>query len=187
MEPVDRLMELYKKAEEMDYIGEPVSQLAHMQQTAFLARDSGADDELVLAAFFHDIGHICASQNADQMDGLGVLNHEFIGESYLLEMGFSKRVGRLVALHVQAKRYLCWKNARYHRNLSEASKGTLDFQGGPMTEREAKEFEISPYFRDILRLRTWDERAKEMDGDGIDLSTIRYIATKHLEEQNQCR
>jgi predicted HD phosphohydrolase len=45
-------------------ISETVSQLEHMSQSAQLAIEQGYDDEVVLAAFFHDIGHICVMQNA---------------------------------------------------------------------------------------------------------------------------
>ena len=38
----------------------------------------GFDDEVVLAAFFHDIGHICA-QDAQNMGGFGVVSHERLG------------------------------------------------------------------------------------------------------------
>ncbi|MDP2147097.1 MAG: phosphohydrolase, partial [Pseudomonas sp.] len=50
---------LYEQHGAADYIGEPVSQIEHMSQAAQLAMAEGFDDEVVLAAFFHDIGHIC--------------------------------------------------------------------------------------------------------------------------------
>ena len=128
MDTIEHLLTMYQQAEKMDYIGEPVSQLSHMQQAAWLAQQAGADDELILAAFFHDIGHICAPKDAPQMAGLGVLYHEKIGAAYLQKYGFSARVTDLVELHVQAKRYLCWKNPVYYQKLSPASKGTLEFQ-----------------------------------------------------------
>jgi len=46
----------------------------------------------------------------------------------------------------QAKRYLVFKNPSYHDCLSEASKGTLVCQGGPMTKEEAEAFEALPSF-----------------------------------------
>jgi predicted HD phosphohydrolase len=51
---------LYERFGDSDYIGEPVSQVEHMSQAAQRAMAEGFDDEVVLAAFFHDIGHICA-------------------------------------------------------------------------------------------------------------------------------
>lgn len=183
MTPIDKLFDLYQQAEHMDYIGEPVSQLVHMQQAAWHAQQAGADEELILAAFFHDLGHICAAVNAPQMDGLGVIDHEYIGGRFLQELGFSERVASLVSLHVQAKRYLCWKKPNYYRNLSLASRGTLEFQGGPMNDAQAKEFEEHPYHRDILRLRVWDEAAKEIDGDRLSLPRLKEMAISHLAQQ----
>lgn len=84
-----------------DYIGEPVSQIEHMSQAAQLAMVEGYDDEVVLAAFFHDIGHICRpDDNAASMGGYGVVSHERVGADYLRTCGFSERVARLVERHV---------------------------------------------------------------------------------------
>jgi hypothetical protein len=59
-EVVEKVFSLYDKHGNEDYIGEPVSQLEHMSQAAALAEAEGYEDEVVLAAFFHDIGHLCA-------------------------------------------------------------------------------------------------------------------------------
>ena len=56
---VDEIFELYQKYGDEDYIGEPVSQLEHMCQCAQLAEQEGYDEDVILAAFFHDIGHLC--------------------------------------------------------------------------------------------------------------------------------
>ena len=45
--------------------------------------------------------------------------------------------------------------------LSDASKMTLEHQGGPMSLEEADIFRKSKYFEAILRMRTWDEQAKD--------------------------
>lgn len=50
--------------------------------------------------------------------------------------------------------------ADYAANLSEASQGTLAYQGGPMSDAEVLDFERDPLHRDLLRLRGWDEQAK---------------------------
>lgn len=56
-------------------------------------------------------------------------------------MGFSQRVQEICRGHVQAKRYLCWKDPEYFNKLHEMSKAKLKYQGGPMNEKEAKIFE----------------------------------------------
>jgi predicted HD phosphohydrolase len=90
----------------------------------------GFDDEVVLAAFFHDIGHLCA-EGAENMGGYGVVSHERLGADYLRRAGFSERMARLVEYHVEAKRYLTF-GAGYYERLSEASRRTLEYQGGVM-------------------------------------------------------
>ena len=91
------------------YIGEPVSQLEHALQCAALARAAKAAPAEVLAALFHDIGHLVAPPDAPEMAGLGILEHEHLGARWLAALGFKTDVCTLVASHVDAKRYLAFK------------------------------------------------------------------------------
>lgn len=139
---VDEIFALYEEYGADDYIGEPVSQLEHMCQAAQLAQSDGHDDEVVLAAFFHDIGHLCEHiMTVGQMDGYGVADHEMLAGNFLRQKGFSGKIARLVESHVQAKRYLTYKKPAYCNKLSEASKITLEKQGGIMTDAESELFE----------------------------------------------
>ena len=143
------------------YFGEPVTQLEHALQCAHLAEQAGADDQTIVAAFLHDIGHLLPPELAGgYMDGYGTVDHERLGADYLREQGFSEKIAQLIENHVNAKRYLVYKNPDYFARLSEASLRTLEFQGGPMKAGEALAFETNPYFKGILQLRTWDEQAK---------------------------
>ncbi|BFT60145.1 phosphonate degradation HD-domain oxygenase [Pseudomonas moorei] len=170
---------LYERFGDSDYIGEPVSQIEHMSQAAELAMAEGFDDEVVLAAFFHDIGHIC-SEGAENMGGFGVVSHERLGADYLRRVGFSERMARLVEYHVQAKRYLTLREPGYYERLSEASRRTLEYQGGVMTQTEAEAFEKDPLCAVSLRMRQWDEQAKEMHVPVIDLAVLKDKALRLL-------
>ncbi len=175
------IFDLYEKYGNEDYIGEPVSQIEHMSQSAQLALEGGYDDEVVLAAFFHDIGHICVSRNKENdMGGFGIKSHEKIGADFLREKGFSEKIAQLVENHVQAKRYLTFKYPEYFQNLSEASKKTLGFQGGAMTGKEASAFEENPLFDLSIKMRQWDEQAKEMNVPLVDLEKIKAKAFNAL-------
>lgn len=179
---IEEIFSLYEKFGNADYIGEPVSQIEHMSQAAQLALAEGYDDEVVLAAFFHDIGHICVMNNeAVSMNGYGVKSHEKIGADYLRGKGFSDKVARLVESHVQAKRYLTFKDPEYYNMLSEASKKTLEFQGGVMSAQEAAAFENDPLFETSIRMRRWDELAKEMNIPIIDLQLLKQRAMSLLQ------
>ena len=170
---------LYEKHGTADYIGEPVSQLEHMSQAAQLAMAEGFDDEVVLAAFFHDIGHLCG-HGGENMGGYGVVSHERLGADYLRRAGFSERMATLVEYHVQAKRYLTLKEPGYYERLSEASRRTLAYQGGVMSAREAQAFEQDPLYAVSLRLRQWDEQAKEMHVPVLDLEVLKAKARQVL-------
>lgn len=163
---------LYERFGDNDYIGEPVSQIEHMSQAAELAMAEGFDDEVVLAAFFHDIGHLCA-EGGESMGGFGVVSHERLGADYLRRAGFSERLARLVEYHVQAKRYLTLREPGYYERLSEASRRTLEYQGGVMSAEEAVAFERDPLCKVSLRMRQWDERAKDMDVPVMDLDVLK--------------
>jgi 2-amino-1-hydroxyethylphosphonate dioxygenase (glycine-forming) len=182
---VNEVFELYERHGSADYIGEPVSQLEHMSQSAQLAIEQGCDDEVVLAAFFHDIGHICVMQNAsNSMGGYGVKSHEKVGADYIRSKGFPERVARLIESHVQAKRYLTFKNEDYYLSLSEASKKTLEYQGGRMTAEEAEAFEANDIFAESILMRRWDELAKEMNVPITDLDDLKARARNVLQRQH---
>lgn len=179
----DEVCAILSGGADQDYIGEAVSQLEHALQAAHLARRVGADDELVLAALCHDIGHLAAPANAPSMAGLGVVLHEQIGAELLRRLGFSERVCVLVASHVQAKRYLATKTPGYLERLSPASRGTLEWQGGPMSAEEADRFAAESRFQDRLRVRMWDEGAKDPEAKVEDLSFYRVKIIQHLQRQ----
>jgi phosphonate degradation associated HDIG domain protein len=170
---------LYEQFGDNDYIGEPVSQIEHMSQAAQLAMAEDFDDEVVLAAFFHDIGHICG-HGAENMGGFGVVSHERLGADYLRRAGFSERMARLVEYHVQAKRYLTLKEPGYYARLSEASRRTLEYQGGVMSAAEAQAFEQDPLCAVSLRMRHWDEQAKELRVPVMDLQVLKVKAGRLL-------
>lgn len=170
---------LYEQHGAADYIGEPVSQIEHMSQAAQLAMAEGFDDEVVLAAFFHDIGHICG-QGGENMGGYGVVSHERLGADYLRRAGFSERLAKLVEYHVQAKRYLTFSQPDYYDRLSEASRRTLGYQGGVMTADEARAFEQDPLCAVSLRMRHWDEQAKDMHVPVLDLEVLKAKARQLL-------
>lgn len=178
---VRHVFDLCRQQAHADYIGEAISQLEHMAQAAELAEQEGADSELVLAAFFHDVGHFCAPLHAaNRMDGNGRQGHEQVGAHWLRGLGFPQRLCELVARHVDAKRYLCARDPAYLAALSPASKQTLVWQGGPMSEEQASAFERHPLFTDALRLRRWDEAAKVVGKPLPDLGRWQRMAQKLL-------
>ncbi len=182
-EIVNEIFSLYERFGDEDYIGEPVSQLEHMSQAAALAKEEGYDDEVILAAFFHDIGHLCAdAASVGSMDGMGNIDHEKLGADYLIERGFSARIANLVNGHVIAKRYLTYKYPEYYSKLSAASKATLEFQGGPMNVDEAAAFEKNPDAELIIRLRHWDDMAKLEHVPVNNLTYLKALAVNQLKK-----
>jgi 2-amino-1-hydroxyethylphosphonate dioxygenase (glycine-forming) len=175
------IFSLFEKYGADEYAGEKVSQLEHMYQAAELAASEGYDDEVILAAFLHDIGHLLPIDNKDDSmvgdDGLhyGMMEHEKVGAGWLRSLGLGDRMCKLIASHVNAKRYLTFKDPGYYGQLSEASKRTLEFQGGRMSEVEAVAFEQDPLFELYIRMRRWDEAAKI---EGMPVAGLDELKTK---------
>lgn len=177
---IDTIFGFYEINGSDEYVGEPVSILEHSLQAAQMAENEGFDEEVILAAFFHDIGHFLPNKN--EMNGLGNLNHEVAGANFLYKNGFSNKVASLVRNHVEAKRYLTFKYPEYFEKLSEASKQTLSFQGGRMSEQEAETFEKLPLFKLFLKMRAWDDKAKEVDFNYSVIERYKEMANRHLIE-----
>ncbi|KAL3863088.1 hypothetical protein ACJMK2_004924 [Sinanodonta woodiana] len=185
---VNTIFSLYEKHGASNYLGECVSKTEHSIQCAMLAEKEECPNEVVLGAFLHDIGHLIGlDQGLEEMItdqvNLGTQDHCKVGGDYLREMGFSDIVCEIVAGHVEAKRYLVYKDHKYYKNLSSASKKTLEHQGGPMTSDEALAFEKSPLFDIIVRMRTWDEKAKEPDIELEPLEKYMKMCVDVLEHQ----
>ena len=177
----DQILSVLARADSHEYIGEPISQLQHALQAGYWAQQSAQKDIVVLAALLHDLGHLVDTQ-APTMADLGTVNHEGVGAAFLEERGCSKELTHLVRSHVQAKRYLCYRKGTYFKNLSPASRGTLEWQGGPMTQAEANEFENDPWFEVILRLRVFDEKAKDPNLAVPGLEQYRSRLIEHLSQ-----
>ncbi|KAL0480953.1 hypothetical protein AKO1_013613 [Acrasis kona] len=158
----DRIKVLFDSFGGSNYIGESVSITEHSLQAAYFTAKKSSEDEVIIASLLHDVGHILGLEihQKMEMDGCGVEEHESVGANFLKKLGFCDRVCNLTRCHVQAKRYLCFKRPEYYQNLSEASKTTLKFQGGPMSVEESSSFESDSDFQNILLMRECDEAAK---------------------------
>ena len=141
------------------YIGEDLTIAEHMIQTAMLAEKNKSSDDLICSSLLHDYGHFVIKDPnqlvGDKIDG----RHEIIGANYLKKF-FHYKIVEPILLHVDAKRYLA-RNKKYFKNLSEASKISLELQGGTMNDLEAKKFEINKYYESAIKLRKFDEGAKQ--------------------------
>lgn len=134
--------------------GELITQLEHALQCAALARQDRADDEVVVAALLHDIGHL-AEDETDRPE-----RHHGGGGAALVQPFVSPRIAWLIEHHVIAKRYLCTVDPRYVEQLSPASRRSYTEQGGRLGPEEQLGLETRPWFADAVRLRRWDDAAK---------------------------
>lgn len=161
---MDKLKGLFREHGACEYIGEEITQIEHALQAAEWARDAQEAPELIMAALCHDVGHLLmlAGHDLKPMEGLGAHKHAVAGAEWLkTELRMGDEVTGPVRLHVAAKRYQAYKIPRYvQEHLTPASQRTLQFQGGPMNDAEARQFETHPMYKEALRLRAYDNAAK---------------------------
>jgi len=141
--------------------------LAHALQCANLLATRASDDvELQIAGLVHDIGTVV---DPDAMD-----THAGRGGAIVAPL-LGSRVGRLVAHHADAKRYLVATDPSYRSRLSPRSLGTLIEQGGVMREPEVASFATIDDLDAVLTLRRADDDAKVPDRAVAGLETWRPI------------
>lgn len=193
------ILSILKASDHTPYIGEPISQLQHSLQCAALAAEASpsVDEATQVAALLHDVGQFAPAEDliassrlpiqnlgdAPTTQSVGRVGHETLGARLLLSLSFSDKVARLVESHVAAKRYLCAVDESYNDCLSEASKRSLFYQGGPMSAEEVKEFSSGPWCQEMCQLRKWDDQAK-VEGLAVrDLESWRKVIQRQIERR----
>ena len=157
---VEAIARLFATEGAAEYLGEPVTQAAHMLQAAALADQADARPSLVAAALLHDVGHLTGTMSGRDLMAGTDNRHSEQGAAWLAQW-FGVDVTEPVRLHVDAKRYLCAVEPGYAAKLSPASVYTLGVQGGPMRPDEIAAFEASPFASDACQVRRWDDLAKD--------------------------
>jgi predicted HD phosphohydrolase len=153
---------------------ELVDELDHALQAAAHAAEDGADDELLLAAALHDLAHspLFGSVHTDR--------HDRFARDWLTPR-FGERVGWLAGAHVAAKRYLAATDPQYAATLSDISVASLHHQGGAAIDPA---FTAHPWWPDALRLRRYDDAAKDPAGRGATVDDVLAVAQRVLARQS---
>jgi len=159
---VEFLGDIFERRGGEEYLGEPVSMAQHMLQGAAIAEQNGMDEEIIVGALLHDIGHFTSEFGTFTMYDTEDRYHEEAGARVLSEFCPSVIVD-CVRHHVAAKRYLCATRPDYFERLSQASIHSLNLQGGPMRPDEVLEFEKNPNLKKIIQVRYLDEAGKRTD------------------------
>lgn len=175
---IDQIFDLFERSGAERY-GENATQLQHALQVAELARRNGCTSSLIAASLLHDIGQLIGdSGNAAGRFGIDA-RHEVSGAQFLAGH-FPSSVSEPVRLHVAAKRYLCAIDPGYSDSLSDASRLSLKYQGGPMTRGEIRSFEAEPRQSEAVMLRRFDDCGKLPDWHPPVLNTYRPLLASLL-------
>ena len=157
MNIIENIITSFKKNNNL-YVGEKVTISEHMIQTAMLAEENNCSKSIICACLLHDYGHFIIDDPDSLVEKSLDGKHEFLAYEFLKKY-FVQAVTEPIKLHVEAKRYLC-RNKNYYENLSDASKTSLNLQGGIMDNEEAKKFSSLKYFRDAIKVREYDDSGK---------------------------
>lgn len=157
---LDDIRTLFERHGDIAYSGEAVTQRQHALQSATLAEAEGARAELVAAALLHDLGHLLnlrgETPSARGIDDL----HQYFALPFLRSW-LPDSVLEPIRLHVDAKRYLCAIDKHYRERLSADSQRSLVLQGGVFDAAAAEAFSAQPCAVEAVRLRLWDDAAKD--------------------------
>jgi gamma-butyrobetaine dioxygenase len=178
------IADLFANEGSQEYLGEAITQAAHMLQAAALAEAAGAPDSLVAAALLHDVGHFHGILSGHDLMADHDNRHEETGAAWLSRW-LPSEVTEPVRLHVPAKRYLCAVDPNYLSQLSEASVFTLRVQGGPMSIDEARAFENQAFARDAVAVRRWDEAAKDPSAPTPDFDHFRPLLERLIDARGR--
>ena len=105
---------------------------------------------------------------------------------FLLDPKFRQKFSCVRCLIVDgATRYLTAVDASYYGGLSEASKQSLRYQGGPFQGEELEDFEQDPLKDEMVKLRKWDDQAKVVgiESETPRAATYRNMIRRHLKGQ----
>ena len=160
MDTRQELLDIYTGRATRRYGLADVNQLQHALQAATLAHRGGEKPAMIAACLLHDVGHMLHRHGENAAEARIDDRHEELGARWLAER-FAPEVSEPVRLHVAAKRYLVAADKHYFAKLSADSVRSLELQGGPMSEAEMESFAALPYHEQALRLRQYDEQAKD--------------------------
>jgi phosphonate degradation associated HDIG domain protein len=143
------------------YGQEAISQLEHALQCASLAEQADETSETIVAALLHDLGHMIDAEHASDLPVTEASDdlHQYLALPFLKGL-LPESALAPIRMHVDAKRYLCGFEAGYWESLSNASKRSLELQGGAFSQAQARAFLKKDFAAEAIRLRRYDDLAK---------------------------
>tara|TARA_B100001939_G_scaffold39422_1_gene30685 strand:+ start:518 stop:1054 length:537 start_codon:yes stop_codon:yes gene_type:complete len=166
MNVIEKIIDKFQNNKSL-YIGEKVTIAEHMIQSAMIAEKTKSKDTLICSCLLHDYGHFILDDPDELVRKKKDGKHEDVGYEYLKKY-FKEEIVEPIKNHVLAKRYLA-RDQKYFNLLSPASITSLKLQGGLMSDDEAQTFEKNKYFKDSIKLRRFDEAAKN---EGVKIKDI---------------
>ena len=146
---------------------EAVDELDHALQAGWQALRASCDDEVVLAAALHDVGH------SPLVGSTGC--HDTDARTWLTPR-FGERVGWLAGSHVAAKKWLVATEPGYGEGLSATSIDSLALQGG--ASGVGPEWTTHRWWGEALALRRFDDAAKTPGAEALTIDDVVAVARR---------
>ncbi|KAJ1913076.1 hypothetical protein GGI09_004917 [Coemansia sp. S100] len=170
--------------------------MSHALQTAELAKNSGADEETILAALFINVAlfsrpisdwtkdegfelmkYLLIDFNGDEQ----IRDSGICASKYLQYFGFPKKTCKLVEFNILTKNYIATVDQAYVKNLDIGIAQNPAWKGG-LTDTEKSEFEKDPLFKERVQLVKWDVAAVTKSKDLTpDLDTYRDMVIRNIQ------
>jgi predicted HD phosphohydrolase len=125
----------------------------------------------------HDLAH------SPLFDAAAATHHDSTARDWLAPR-FGERVGFLAGSHVAAKRHLVATEPGYGSSLTETSVLSLQAQGGAGVDAALVSH---PWWPDALRLRRYDDAAKDPEARGVTIDDVLTIAKRVMGQRQSGR
>ncbi|KAJ1909427.1 hypothetical protein GGI09_004401 [Coemansia sp. S100] len=195
-ERVTKLFKKYEPAYAHDYYTRDMTFMSHALQTAELAKNSGADEETILAALFINVGFFARPISEWTKDVryelmkylfIDVNGREHVADSgicgsrYLQYFGFPKKTCKLLESNTLAKSYIWATDPTYVNNLNMDPMQKIAWQM-ELSDTKKSEFEKDPLFKEKVQLVKWGVTAATKTKDSPpDLDTYRDMVIRNIQ------
>ncbi|KAJ2253284.1 hypothetical protein GGI13_002783 [Coemansia sp. RSA 455] len=195
-ERVTKLFEKYEPAYVNHYPARGMTFMSHALQTAELAKNSGADEETILAALFINVGlfarpvsewtkdvryelmkYLFIDVNGDEH----VTDSGICGGRYLQYFGFPKKTCELLESNTLTKNYIATVDQTYIKNLDRGLAQSIAWKM-ELSDTKKSEFEEDPLFKEKVQLVKWEVTAATKTKDTPpDLDTYRDMVIRNIQ------
>lgn len=181
------LISLWQEQSAQHHFDSDLSLCRHSLQCARLAEVERASEAMIVAALFHEVGHLAPLSSKGAM-----VDHGAVGATVLAPW-LLPLVTEPIRLQWPAIRYLCTVDPAYWASMSPGLRQACEEQGGTLAPNQVARFESTRFAPQAVQLCRWHQRARNLPESVPDLDRYtvilarQVIARQELERQSTRR